>query len=55
MLTVTDMANRLSHLDEVTLLEVLDIKSHEIVDRFMDKIEERYEHLEEDLEDDLDY
>ena len=49
-LTFNDICERLKHLDEITILEVLDIASEDIVDRFKDKIEERYEELEEDLE-----
>lgn len=51
MLTLVDLADRMKHLDEVTLLEVLDIKSDELTDRFLDKIEERFDHLSEELED----
>lgn len=50
MLTLTDLADRMKHLDEVTLLEVLDIKSDELTDRFLDKIENRFEYLCEELE-----
>tara|TARA_R100001443_G_scaffold30604_1_gene44374 strand:+ start:5761 stop:5916 length:156 start_codon:yes stop_codon:yes gene_type:complete len=48
-LTFVDICDRLSNLDEVTLLEVLDISSEEIVVRFQDKIEEKADQLEEDL------
>lgn len=50
MLTLIDLADRMKHLDEVTLLEVLDIKSDELTDRFLDKIENRFEYLCEELE-----
>lgn len=50
MLTLTDLADRMKHLDEVTLLEVLDIKSDELTDRFLDKIENRFDYLCEELE-----
>lgn len=50
MLTLTDLADRMKHLDEVTLLEVLDIKSDELTDRFIDKIENRFDYLCEELE-----
>ena len=48
-LTFVDICDRLSNLDEVTLLEVLDISSEEIVVRFQDKVEEKADQLEEDL------
>ena len=49
-LTFKDLCERLAHLDEITLLEVLDIASEDLVDKFKDKIEERYEEHEEELE-----
>jgi hypothetical protein len=51
MLTLDDLADRMKHLDEVTLLEVLDINSSDLVDRFMDKIESRYDYFVEDMHD----
>ena len=36
-LTIRDICDKLYQLDEITLLEVLDITSEEIVDRFLDK------------------
>ena len=43
-------------LDEVSILEILDIKAHELVERFEDKVEERMNillsELEEEEEDD---
>ena len=41
----------LEKLDEVTLLEVLDISSEDIVAKFQDKIEDNFEELSEDLDD----
>ena len=38
-------------IDLKTLLEVLDISSEDIVDRFNDKIEEKADELEEELRD----
>ena len=42
---------RMGKLDEITLLEVLDISSEEIIERFADKIEDKFEELEIDLDD----
>jgi hypothetical protein len=39
--------------DEITLLELLDISSEELVERFSDKIEQRYEKLQQELDDEL--
>jgi hypothetical protein len=43
MLTLNDVMERLKKIDEVSLLEVLEINSEEIVDRFIDKIEANFE------------
>lgn len=50
MLTLTDVKERLKKLDETTLLEILEISSEEIVDRFEDKIEDREEYFINDLD-----
>jgi hypothetical protein len=42
---------RMARLDEITLLEVLNISSEEIVERFADKIEDKFDELEIDLDD----
>lgn len=51
MLTGNEIRERLKGLPEIDLLEVLDISSEEIVDRFDDKIEEREMYFIEDLDD----
>jgi hypothetical protein len=50
-MTFEEVRERLKHLDEVTLLEVLNISSEEIVERFSDLIEDRLDTLEPELED----
>jgi len=52
-LTLRDIMERMSKLDEITLLEVLNISSEEIVERFADKIEDKFDELEIDLDDTL--
>lgn len=54
MKTLADIINHLRRIDEISLLEVLDISSEDLVDRFGDKIEERYDILREDFEDEED-
>lgn len=54
MLTLNELCERLKHIDEISLMEVLEINSEEIVDRFVDKIEERIEDLQLDFEAELD-
>jgi len=52
MLTFKEVCEELSKLDETTLLEVLDITSDELVNKFQDKIEDDIEALAIDLEKD---
>ena len=49
-LTFQEVCERLADLDEVTLLEILNISSKEIIEKFQDKIEDNLEDLEKDLE-----
>lgn len=51
-LTHLELLDRLKQIDEVSLLEMLEIYSDELVDRFQDKIEEKREFLLEELEED---
>jgi len=50
-LIFTDLCERLKQLDETLLMEVLDISSEELVDRFEDFIIDRADELEEELRD----
>lgn len=50
-LTYEEIRERLKRLDEILLLEVLNISSEEIVDRFGDLIEDKLDELEPELED----
>lgn len=49
-LTVKDIRDRLRVLDEITVLELLNLSSEEIVDRFEDVIQDRADQLEIALE-----
>lgn len=49
-LTVYEIKERLAQMGEVDLLEILDISSEDLVERFEDKIEARRDYFEEDLE-----
>ena len=49
-MTFVELCNRLKQLEETLLLEVLEINSTEIVNRFEDKIEDKRDYLEDDLE-----
>ena len=50
--TMRDIINDLKRMDEVTLLELLDLSSEDIVDRFEDVIENRYDVILDFLGDD---
>ena len=52
--TYRDVIERLKLVDEVSLLEVLEISSEELVDRFPDKIEEKIDDLTQEFEDEED-
>jgi len=49
--TFEELNSKLKSLDEVTILEVLDISSEDIVDRFQDLVEERYDYLIDEFPD----
>lgn len=49
MLTLTDLQEKLKSVDEISLMEILDISSEDLVQRFLDRIEERYDDLSEDF------
>jgi hypothetical protein len=50
MLTLEDLKDKLKQLDEVTLLELLEVTSEDLVDRFSDLIEEKQDTLENDFD-----
>lgn len=54
-MTLEDIKTALMKMDEITLLEVLEISSEDLVNRFEDFIEARADELEEDLEADIDF
>jgi hypothetical protein len=48
-LTLIDIADLLKRQDCVTILELLDIGEDELVDRFIDKVEEKADFLEREF------
>ncbi len=44
-LTLEELKDRLKRYDEVTLLEILNISSEDLVERFDDVIEDKYDVL----------
>ena len=49
--TLDELKERLARLDEITLMEILDIHSDELVEAFEDKIEEEQDKLKRMLND----
>jgi hypothetical protein len=49
-LTLPEIKERLAEeYDEITLLEVLNINSYDLVDAFFERIEERYDYFNKEL------
>mgnify|MGYP000544764451 CR=1 FL=1 len=44
-LTLQELQERLKRLDELSLLELLDVTSEEIVEMFVDRIEDNFDDL----------
>lgn len=49
-LLLHEIKERLTALDEITLLELLNISSEDIVEMFSDRIEERADSLEKEVQ-----
>lgn len=48
--TFVELKEKLKQLDEVTLMELLEISSEDLVERFADSIEDRYDSLLEKVD-----
>ena len=52
-LTLEELKERLAErLDEITLLELLNITSYDLVERFSDLVEDNYDKLQKEINDD---
>jgi hypothetical protein len=49
-LTIHDLKDRLKQINEVDLLELLEISSEDLVERFIDLIEDNFDKLEKEVE-----
>lgn len=52
MLTIHDIMERLKREDEVTILELLEINSTDLVHTFLDRIEDKFDYLESLMKED---
>jgi hypothetical protein len=50
-LVLSELLEKLKELDEISLLELLEISSEDLIERFFDKIELKLDTLEEELND----
>jgi cell division septum initiation protein DivIVA len=51
-LTLLEITKRLAaQYDEITLLEILNISSEDLVEAFLDRIEDKYEYFNNELSD----
>lgn len=53
-LTLNEIYDKLKDIDEITLLEILNISSEDLVERFQDEIDEQADRLEKELQDEID-
>jgi hypothetical protein len=55
-LTLQEISKKLAEqYDEITLLEILNIDSFDLVEAFFDRVEERYEYFNKELTTDEEY
>ena len=54
MITLNELQEKLKDIDEISLMEVLEITSEDIVEHFLDKIEAKYSELVKDFEEEQD-
>lgn len=50
-MTINELFDKLKELDELSILEMLNVTSEQLVDRFQDEIEEIYDELSVKFED----
>jgi hypothetical protein len=48
-LTIEELKEKLATIDEISLMEILEIDSRDLVERFVDKIEDKADELAEDI------
>ena len=50
-ITLTELQSKLMLIDEISLMEILEITSEDLVNRFIDRIESKYDQLITEFED----
>lgn len=50
-LTINELFERLKELDEISILEILNISSEDLIDKYQDEIESRFDDLLEKFDD----
>ena len=50
-MTLEELKEKMADLDEITVMEMLGLKSIDLVNAFYDKLEERFEQLEKEMDD----
>ena len=54
MITFNELCEKLENVEETILVEILELNSMDIVERFQDIIEDKYDYLREDFNNDDD-
>jgi hypothetical protein len=49
--TLAELQEKLKEVDEITLMELLNVSSEDLVERFVDVIEDKFDTLAEDYDD----
>lgn len=53
-LTINELFERLKELDELSILEILNITSEELIEKFQDEVEDKFDELTAKFEDEAD-
>jgi tRNA A37 methylthiotransferase MiaB len=49
ILTLVELCEKMKQIDEITLLEILNVESADLVERFIDVIEDNFDKFSEDM------
>lgn len=51
VMLLTELQEKLKEVDEITLMELLNVSSEDLVERFVDVIEDKFDRLSEEYND----